>query len=187
MQLRASTYDPRYNRSVGSFEPYRGTDHTVARMVQLARGMRGERSIKVRRHAEQVIGNVRPKDYASEAVAICRYWTNAGRYTRDPVHVELMKDPETMIEDIDHGRLCIDCDEQALGIGTECLVVGLPVQFVTVGFDRPLLWMPKKHTHVFCRAQDPRVPGVWWVLDPVAGRRTAQMLARVKQWSTFDV
>lgn len=184
--LRAAQYSPAYNQAVGTFETYRGTDHTVAKMIELARGARGERSIKVRRHAEQIIANVRPKDYASEIIACCRWWTIAGRYTRDPLHVELLKDPERMVDDAVAGRLVVDCDEFALSIGTSCLSIGAPVQFVTVGFKPRLPGEPKVHTHVFVRAQDPRTK-TWWVLDPVAGRRTAQMLSRVRQYSIFEV
>lgn len=183
--LRASQYSPIYNQAVGSVEPYRGTDHTVRKMIELARGNRGERSILVRRHAEQIISHIRPKDYASEVIAIGKWWGNNGRYTRDPVHVELIKDPQRMIEDAAQGRLVCDCDEMALGIGTCCLVVGSPIQFVTVGF-RPPRPFAKEHTHVFVRAQDPRTK-IWWVLDPVAGRRTAPMLGRVTQYSVFPV
>jgi hypothetical protein len=155
-------------------------------MIELARGPRGEKSILVRRHAEQIIQNIRPKDYASEIIAICKWWGNNGRYTRDPVHVELIKDTERMVADAAQGRLVCDCDEFALGIGTCCLVVGAPIQFVTVGFQPQRFGEPKVHTHVFVRAQDPRTK-IWWVLDPVAGRRTAPMLGRVKQHTVFPV
>ena len=60
--LRNPNYSQQYNQAVGTVEPYKGTDHTVQRMMELARGDRGERSIKVRRHTEQIIGNLRPKD-----------------------------------------------------------------------------------------------------------------------------
>lgn len=184
--LRNLTYSQGYNNAVGTTEPYRGTDHTVGAMVALARGARGEKSIKVRRHAEQIVGGIRPKDYASEAIAAGRWWTNAGRYTRDPVHVEMLRDPERLIDDAIAGKLACDCDEFALAIGTSCLVLGLPIQFVTVGFEPRRPGAPKIHTHVFVRAQDPRTKD-WWVLDPVAGRRVGAMLARVKQYSIFDV
>lgn len=184
--LRASAYSPVYNQAVGTVEPYRGTDHTVQRMIELARGPRGERSIAVRRHAEQIVQNIRPKDYASEIVAVGKWWGNSGRYTRDPVHVELIKDPERMISDAHQGRLVLDCDEFALGAGTDCLCLGAEIQFVTVGF-RPRQWgQMKQHTHVFVRAQDPRTK-IWWILDPVAGRRTADMLRRVKDFTIFPV
>jgi hypothetical protein len=195
--LRAAAYAPTFNQAVGTTEPYRGTDHTVAVMIQLAKGLvdpramvqsalQGERSIQFRRHTEQIINNLRPKDYTSEIIAISRWWGNAGRYTRDPVHVEMIKDPQTMVEDAARGRLVLDCDEYALAIGTSCLVVGAPIEFVTVGFQPRRFGEPKIHTHVFVRAQDPRTK-IWWVLDPVAGRRTAPMLGRVKQYTFFPV
>jgi hypothetical protein len=166
-------------------------------MIRLAKGLvdprnlvggalRGERSLKVRRHTEQIIGNIRPKDYSSEIVAIGKWWGNAGRYTRDPLHVEMLRTPDRLIEDALAGKLAADCDEFAEAIGAGCLSVGARVQFVTVGFQPRIPGQPKVHTHVFARAQDPRTK-VWWVLDPVAGRRTSQMLRRVKQYTCFEV
>lgn len=195
--LRAHEYRQHYNHAPGTTEPYRGTDHTVATMIRLAKGsvdpadmvrgaLRGERSIPIRRHTEQIIGNVRPKDYSSEIIAICRWWGNAGRYTRDPLHVEMLRSPERLVADGLAGKLACDCDEFALAIGTSCLTIGARVQFVTVGFKPRLPGQPKVHTHVFCRAQDPRTK-IWWVLDPVAGRRVNNMIKRVKQYTIFEV
>lgn len=195
--LRAHEYRSAYNVAPGSVETYRGTDHTVATMIRLAKGtvdpremvqksLVGERSIPVRRHTEQIVGNLRPKDYSSEVIAVCRWWGNAGRYTRDPRHVEMLRSPERLIDDAIAGKLACDCDEYALAVATGCLTIGARVQFVTVGFSPRVPGRPKVHTHVFCRAQDPRTK-VWWVLDPVAGRRTSQMLSRVKQYTAFEV
>lgn len=195
--LRAPHYSRAYNDAVGTTEPYRGTDHTVAVMIQLAKGavdpramVRGalvdERSIRVRRHTEQIINQLRPKDYSSEVIAICRWWGNAGRYTRDPLHVEMLRSAGRLIDDAIAGRLACDCDEFALAIGACCLSIGAKVNFVTVGFQPRMPGHPKVHTHVFCRAQDPRSK-VWWVLDPVAGRRTGQMLSRVKDYTVFEI
>ena len=166
-------------------------------MVRLARGvahpeemvqgaLRGERSIPVRRNTEQIVQNVRPKDYSSELIAICRWWGNAARYTRDPLHVEMLRTPDRMIADALAGKLNMDCDEYALAIGACALTIGSRVQFVTVGFTPRRRGAPKAHTHVFCRAQDPRTK-IWWVLDPVAGRKTKNMLKRVKQYTIFEV
>jgi hypothetical protein len=182
--LRAPLYSQAYNRAASTTEPYRGTDHTVAKMIQLVKGDQGERSVKVRRHAEQIVRHIRPKDYTSEVIALCRWWTNAIRYTRDPVHVEMLRSPERLVDDALQGRLAADCDEAATAIGASCLVIGAPIEFVTVGF-RPRKG-PKVHTHVFVQAQDPRTKQ-WWVLDPVAGRRTDKMLRRVKQFTRFAV
>lgn len=118
--LRAHDYLQAYNRAPGTTEQYRGTDHTVATMIRLAKGsvdprqmvrqsLHSERSIPVRRHTEQIVGNIRPKDYSSEIIAICRWWGNAGRYTRDPLHVEMLRDPERLIADAHAGRLACDC------------------------------------------------------------------------------
>lgn len=197
MQLRAHQYLAPYNQASGTTEPYRGTDHTVATMIRLAKGnvdprqmvhgaLVGERSIPLRRHTEQIIGLVRPKDYSSEYIAICRWWGNAGRYTRDPQHVEMLRDVDRLIHDSLAGKLACDCDEFALAIAACCLSIGGRVQFVTVGFQPPRRGQPKIHTHVFTRAQDPRTK-TWWVLDPVAGRRTANMLKKVKQYTIFEV
>lgn len=195
--LRAHDYQALYNHAPGTIEPYRGTDHTVATMIRLAKGnvdpremvqksLVGERSIPVRRHTEQIVGNIRPKDYASECVAVCRWWGNAARYTRDPQHVEMLRAPERLIADANARRLAMDCDEYALAIATCCMTIGARAQFVTVGFRPRRPGQPKVHTHVFCRVQDPRTK-VWWVLDPVAGRRVGQMIKRVKQYTIFEV
>ncbi len=195
--LRAHEYLPAYNQATGTTEPYRGTDHTVATMIRLANrsvdpramvqgALRGERSNAVRRHTEQIVGNLRPKDYSSEMIAICRWWGNAGRYTRDPLHVEMLRTPDRLIADALNGKLSCDCDEFALAIAMCCLAIGARTQFVTVGFKPRAPGAPKVHTHVFCRAQDPRTK-VWWVLDPVAGRRVKQMLSRVKDYTVFEV
>jgi hypothetical protein len=193
--LRATQYDPRYNRVPGTVGEYRGTPHTVAKMIELALGKRGEQSIYVRRHAEQIVANVRPKDYASEIIAIGYWWVRAGRYTRDPLHVEMLKDPARMVEDADAGRLVIDCDEFALGIASDCMVVGSKARFVTVAF-KPRAhpeWLPRSrlaregpYTHVFAQAEDPRT-GIWWTLDPVAGRRTERMQSRIRQMRIYPI
>lgn len=120
MQLRAHQYLAPYNQVSGTTESYRGTDHTVATMIRLAKGavdprqmvggaLAAERSIPVRRHTEQIINHIRPKDYSSEYIAICRWWGNAGRYTRDPQHVEMLRDVPRMISDAMAGKLSCDC------------------------------------------------------------------------------
>lgn len=118
--LRAATYSPSYTATGGTTVPYGGTEHTVATMIQLAKGavdprqmvvqsLQGERSIPVRRFTEQIINNIRPKDYTSEVVAIGKWWGNAGRYTRDPLHIEMLRDVPTLINDALAGRLSCDC------------------------------------------------------------------------------
>lgn len=179
---RQISYDPSYNRAVGTIEPYRGTPHTVARMIELVKGHRGEKSLRVRRHAEQIVGGLRAKDYSSEVVGANYWWAQHGRYTRDPVHVEMLRDPERLVDDALAGKLALDCDEYATAIGCSCLCLGAEIEFVTVAF-KP---RPAPHSHVFVRAKDPRT-SIWWVLDPVAGRKTAEMLTRVKHFRIYQV
>ena len=195
--LRANSYAPTFNAAVGAVSPYRGTDHTVATMIQLTKGLvdprlmvagalQGERSVKFRRHTEQIVNNLRPKDYTSEIIAISRWWGNAARYTRDPLHIELIRGPDRLLTDALAGRLLADCDDIAVAIATSCMAIGARAQFVTVGFQPQRPGQPKIHTHVFTRAQDPKSK-IWWVLDPVAGRKTGDMLRRVKQHTIFNV
>lgn len=184
--MRASMPGADYLSVPSTRMSYLGTPQTVSTMVRLALGPRGEQSPLVRRHAEQIVSNIRPKDYASELMAIFYWWCRAGRYTRDPLHVELLKDPERLVVDAMNGHLVCDCDEFALGIATDCMVIGAPAQFVTVGFKPRLPGQPETYTHVFCRAQDPRT-GTWWILDPVAGVRVEPMLKRVKQFKIYDI
>lgn len=184
--IRPGAYDPSYNQVPATIVPYRGTPATIAKMCELALGPRGEQSLVVRRHAEQVVSNLRPKDYASEVMALYYWWCMAGRYTRDPLHVELLKDPQRLVEDAESGRLTCDCDEFALGIATDCMVIGAEADFVTVGFKERMPGMPALYSHVFARAKDPRT-GLWWVLDPVAGKNVRRMLKRVKQYQIYKI
>lgn len=142
--LRAQNYSSKYTNAVGATMPYRGTDHTVEVMVRLAKGAvdpremvsraigpAGERSIPVRRHTEQIINNIRPKDYTSEVIAIGKWWGNAMRYTRDPLHVEMLRTPDRLIADAAVGGLCGDC------FPTGTLLLRDDFSFVPVDHVRP--------------------------------------------------
>ena len=148
-------------------------------MVRAVQGPRGEQSLLVRQATENVIRQVQPKDYLGEILAI-RYWvTEKVRYTSDPLHVEMIRDPQTMVEDIiTHGTVTADCDEIALLIACMCLQIGRVAEFVVVGFGEA-----GQYSHVFARAQEPR-SGMNVVLDPVAGTDERGMLDRV---TTFYV
>ena len=140
MVSRRVQYDPGYNNAMGTTVPYRGTPHTVETMIKLVQGDRGEKSIRVRRHTEQIVGGLRAKDYSSEVVGINYWWAQHGRYTRDPVHVEMLRDPTRLVEDAMGGKLALDCDEYAIAIGCSCLCIGAEIEFVTVGFRPCLLY-----------------------------------------------
>lgn len=153
---------------------FHGHPDTLRAMVRAAQGPRGEQSLLVRRVTEEVVRQVQPKDYLGEILAI-RYWvTEHVRYTSDPLHVELVRDAQALIEEIlEHGTVTADCDEIALLIATMCLQIGRVAKFAVVGFGEA-----GQYSHVFALAQEPRSNDTI-VLDPVAGTDERGMLDRV--------
>ena len=160
---------------------FHGHPTTLVEMVRAVQGPRGEKSLLVRRMAEHVIRQVQPKDYLGEILAI-RYWvTEKVHYVNDPLHVELVRDPEAMCTDIStHGSVTSDCDEIAALIACMCLQVGRVAEFVVAGFGEP-----GQYSHVFTRVKEPR-SGAWVVCDPVAGTDERGMLDRVTTFYTVS-
>lgn len=161
---------------------FQGHPDTLRTMVRQAQGPRGEQSLLVRRMTEEVIRRVQPKDYLGEILAL-RYWvTEKVRYTNDPLHVELVRDPEALVEEIDqHGVVTADCDESAELIATMALQLGRVAEYVVVGFGEP-----GQYSHVFARVQEPRT-GKWIVTDNVAGSDERGMLDRVTTFYTVSL
>lgn len=139
----------------------------------------------VRSVTEQVIGELWPKDYVGEVVAICNWVAEHVRYTNDPMHVELLKDPQRLVEEIlSKGYARGDCDDIACLIATMALQVGRHAQLVVAGFGKK-----GEYSHVFTRVEAPK-SGKWIVCDPVAGSDVAGMLQRVttyEVWSTDEL
>lgn len=167
--MEALSNNPR--RSLRGFS---GHPDTLREMKKAALGERGEQSFFVRSMTERVVAGLQPKDYLGEILAI-RYWvTEHVRYVNDPLHLELVKDPERMMREVvAHGQCSADCDEIALLIATMCLTVGRVAEYVVAGFGNP-----GEYSHVFARVKEPR-SGQWIVTDPVAGTDERGMLERV--------
>lgn len=161
---------------------FHGHPDTLREMVRAAQGPRGEQSLLVRRMTEEIVRRVQPKDYLGEILAI-RYWvTEFVRYTNDPLHVELVRDPQALIEEIiRHGVVTADCDEIAELIATMCLQLGRVAEFVVVGFGDAGVY-----SHVFARVKEPR-SAQWIVTDPVAGTDERGMLDRVTTFYTVSL
>lgn len=155
--------------------PFQGPQTTIATMIQLAKGERGERSVYCKGVAESIVRQLQPKDYLSEILAV-RYWVATHvRYVNDPLTVEWVKDAQRLLEEIGaHGRTVADCDEIALLIAVLCRQLGRETEFVTVGFG-----LPGRFSHVFTRVLEPKTQR-WIVCDPVAGIGEASMLRRVR-------
>lgn len=161
---------------------FNGPATTLAKLVQVTQGPRGEQSLVVRSLTEQVIGRLWPKDYVGEISAICHWVSQHVVYVNDPLHVELVKDPQRLVEEIvARGYARGDCDDIAGLIATMALQIGRHPQFVVVGFGKP-----GSYTHVFTRVQEPRT-GKWIVCDPVAGSDVGAMLRRVKTYEIWSV
>ena len=150
-------------------------------MVQVAQGDRGERSLLVRSITEEVIGDLWPKDYLGEILAVCHWVAEHVVYMNDPLHVELVKDPQRLCEEIKaRGKARGDCDDIAVLIATMCMQLGRQAQFVVAGFGEQ-----GNYTHVFAQVQDPRTKE-WIVCDPVAGTDVASMLRRITTYQIWS-
>jgi hypothetical protein len=102
------------------------------------------------------------------------------RYINDPLHVEVVKGPQRLVEEIlENGTTLCDCDEYVSLCATMCLQAGRVVELVALGFE------PRHLTHVGCRVQEPKTQSWIW-LDGVAGPREQQAARRAKEilvWS----
>lgn len=169
--------------------PFRGARDTLRLMANMALGDNGERSALVRQFTTWVVADVWPKDYLGQMLAIrnvlvqpspVRGGTPLFNYVNDPRHVEFVKSPRRMVEEImAHGTTAIDCDELAMMAATMLLQVGREVEFVALGFA------PRALTHVGLRAKEPK-SGKWIWIDGVAGPREREAAERAQEilvWS----
>ena len=160
---------------------FRGPTDTLSGMVKAAQGARGEQSILVRSCTEQAVGQLWPKDYLGEILAINAWVSERVIYLNDPLHVELLKDPQRLCEEIlAQGYARGDCDDIAVLMATMAMQVGRVAQLVCVGFGEK-----GSFSHVFARVKDPR-SGQWIVCDPVAGSNVASMLKRVTTYQIWS-
>lgn len=131
--------------------------------------------------------HLRAKDYVSEPLAISYFVTSHTRYMRDPRTVELVRDPALLAKQIIDGkRPSLDCDDMAALIAAMCLSSGCGVRICTVAFKHMFYKGERQYSHVFAQAEDPRT-GAWITLDPVAGRKTKEMLKRSVHMKTWRV
>jgi len=155
-------------------EAYTNTTDTIRRMMQLASGTRGEMSLKLRMTVEGIIRHVKQRDKLSQMAAIYDWFNDRFRYVNDPVEVELVKDPERILEEIEtHGVAVGDCDDASTFLYAAVRSVGIVSEFVRSRFSAngPL-------SHVYAAGKDQY--GQWVVLDPVAGMRTTEMLGKTR-------
>lgn len=124
--------------------PFTGPRDTLAAMERVTLGPRGEQSMVVRQFTEYVTRGIAPKDYLGEILAIRNVFVMPSpwkpdrplfRYMNDPRHVEWIKDPQRMVEEIhQHGSTTIDCFVE----GTLVLARGhrfVPIEAVVPGME----------------------------------------------------
>ena len=163
---------------------FRGPKDTLDAMARIAHGPRGEKSLLVRQFTEAITRDVFPKDYLGEILAIRNCFLQPSptrpnvplfRYMNDPRHVEWIKDPQRMIEEIqEHGSTTVDCDEVALCAAVMGMQCGREEEFVALGYK------PRQLTHVGARIKEPK-SGKWIWVDPVAGPRERESAASAKE------
>lgn len=172
-----------------ALRPFRGPEDTLRAMAEAALGARGEKSMLVRGFAEFLLRDVQPKDYLGEIIAIRNAlvmqspWRPGAplfRYANDPRHVEMVKDPQRQVEEIQaHGSTVVDCDDEACMAACLCMIIGREVELVAVGFA------PGELSHVAVRAKEPKT-GQWIWMDGVAGpreREAARKATEILVWS----
>lgn len=171
-----------------SQRPYIDTYDTVRRMEELASGPRGELSMRLRMTIEDVVRYVEARDRLSQMAAIYDWFMRHWTYLNDPNEVELVKDPERLLEEIARkGRALGDCDDASVFLAASVRTIGAPARFARATFTRSgaaavrqgLRGDSDPHSHVFVVARDQHGRDV--VLDPVAAGHTREMLGRVTE------
>jgi hypothetical protein len=161
---------------------FRGAPDTLQLMREHSWGQYGEHSVLVRMMLEEIVRDMRGKDYLGEILAVRNFVTQRLRYVNDPLHIEYVKTPERLVEEIlDNGVALADCDEMAQLIATFGLQLGREAEFIVVGFGAP-----GDYSHVFTRIKEPKT-GEWIVCDPVAGSDERTMLERVTTYEIWSL
>lgn len=161
--------------------PYRGPANTLDLMAEHALGANGEQDMNVRRFTEWVVGQVWPKAYDSEILAIRNCfvqpsptmpWVPMFKYCNDPAHVEMVKTGSRMVREImQSGYTVVDCDDTSCMAATMCLQIGREVELVAMGFA------PGTLSHVAVRVREPK-SRQWILLDGVAGPKEREAAGR---------
>jgi transglutaminase-like putative cysteine protease len=142
--------------------------------------LESQRDPAVRMLAEEVVQNLGPKDYLSEALAIYYAVIKKTRYCNDPRVTELVKKPAWVIKQIAQGaRPSLDCDDLTALLAALLLSLGREVRIATVAFRNAFHNGERQYSHVYLEVKEPRT-NRWLTLDPVAAEDTDTMLKRVR-------
>lgn len=109
----------------------------AATMRRMANSVRDclARSRFVVQTANDVVANVAPRDVYGQIQAITHWLDAHFRYLSDPVGVELLRDPNGCLVEIQQkGFTQGDCDEAAMLAATLGMANGIPARFRALGF-----------------------------------------------------
>lgn len=122
------------SRTVIGFGDY-GAGQTLDRMVSLV-----NQSLSVPLVVETANGiaaSVPPRDYLAISKAIRAWLARNFRFVRDPIGVELLRDPEYQLRQwMTNGFIAGDCDDAAILGAALAKANGIGARFVAVGFRR---------------------------------------------------
>lgn len=169
-------------------QQYVDTYDTVRNMEALAMGPRGAQSLRLRMTVEDIVRHVAQKDRLSQAAAVYDWFLARWTYLNDPDEVELVKDPERILEEIaGKGRALGDCDDASTFLVAALRTIAIPARFARATFTRAGAAAIRQgvrgdedpHSHVFVVIRDQHGRDV--VVDPVAADHTREMLGRVTE------
>jgi len=133
-----------------------GTDKTIDVMAAAAMGKFGAQSPTVRNKTIDVIraAGVPERDKAGEVRAVHEFVKKHLRYVSDPLAVEFLTYPETLLLSRTDG----DCDDHVMLEAAMLGSIGIPSRFVTYGFKGN----PPSHV-----AMQANLGKEWITLDPI--------------------
>ncbi len=156
-----------------------GVDATVRKVVELAHGIYGSKSAKIRAAAIDIVreAGIPDKDYFGEIVAIHNWVRDNIRYVRDPIGQETLSYPEETLFNSKAG----DCDDMTTLEIALLGAIGMEAYPVVIGM------FPNHFSHIYLHAKVPegkgRNAGRVLPLDPImknwpAGREAANVKAK---------
>jgi transglutaminase-like putative cysteine protease len=174
---------------LGNFQvkraPFKGAKHTVEVIIKAA--LDSQAHFCVRQLGEEIVKDLRTKDYLSEALAVYHYVCRKTKYQRDPRTVELVKAPYLVCQDlIQGGRPALDCDDITALLAALLLSLGAQCRVVTVAFANQFYNGERQYSHVFVQVFEPK-SRAWVTLDPVAGSNTKKMMRRAVASKVYPV
>jgi len=126
---------------------FQGTSTTVARIGRVIHAWSS--SPVIRDLTEHITQDADDWDTYTQAVLIFQWTQRHIGYRRDPVGVELLKEPDVILKAIQaRGKAFVDCDEFVAWLGSCLQSIGIPVRAKKVSFNH----RPGSYQHIYLEA-----------------------------------